>query len=400
MIFLYLDPGTGSLLINLVTGIIFAVIYFFKKNYYKLASFFSGNSKMERLDFSKGIVFFSEGRNYWKVYESVIIELIKANQAVIYLSADEGDFGLTLSSDFYESHFIGNMKAAVFRLNKMKAKMCVLTTPQLGVLSLIRSDSVTHYSHIIHSPTDIHSYKKFAFDYYDSILCSSMSQINNLRYLEQRRGSKIKSLFQTGCTYYDLLKSNLKSVGDSILVAPTWGDRTFFKLHGKKLLRVLLDNGYKVIFRPHPQSWISDKKFLNEVFIEFHSISNLVIDREISSEESFKNTRILISDITSGTLFDAAFLYKIPVIGFEFDWADGGYEASDLLTDTAARLLINDIGIILNVQNIEEISDNINSLFDREITQEIINKHIFNFRNSSKVAADQLMSIYNSLEHS
>lgn len=398
MIILYLDPGTGSLLINLVAGIFFAIVYSFKNNYFKISSFFSGNFKTEHSDFSHGIVFFSEGRNYWKVYEPVIRQLIQADQKVIFLSADKNDFGLVLRSNLFESHFIGNMKTAVFRLNNIKAKMLVMTTPQLGVLSLKRSDSVSHYCHIIHSPTDIHSYKKFAFDYYDSILCSSIAQINNLRYLEERRGSKIKSIFQTGCTYYDLLKPKLKSDGDSILVAPTWGDRTFFKSHGKKLLKVLIEKGYNVIFRPHPQSWISDKKLLNEILVEFKSFTNLSIDKEISSEEAFKNSRILISDITSGTLFDAAFLYKIPVIGFEFDWADGGYEASDLVNDTAARSLLNDIGIILKVENIKDISNNINSLYDREITQEIIDKHIFNFSNSGKVAADQIISLYNSLE--
>jgi hypothetical protein len=346
---------------------------------------------------SSGIIFFSEGKNYWRVYESVIEELLKGNQSVIYLSAEKDDLGLALSSEYFKSYFIGNMKTAVFRLNKMKARMCVLTTPQLGVLSLIRSDSVDHYSHIIHSPTDIHSYKKFAFDYYDSILCSSISQIDNLRYLERRRASKTKRIFQTGCTYYDLLKPISKTSGYSILVAPTWGDRTFFKFHGKKLLRVLVESGFSVILRPHPQSWISDKKLLNEIFFEFKSTTNLVIDKEISSENSFKKAGILITDITSGTLFDAAFLYKIPVVGFEFPWADGGYEASDIPNQSSARLLINDVGVILPVQNIDNISEVINSLGEREITQEIIDRHIFNFKNAGKVAADQLVSIYNSL---
>lgn len=397
MIFLYIDPGTGSLFVNLISVIFISVVYFFREIIFKLSYYLSGNINAKPLDFPKGIVFYSEGRNYYRVYESVIKELLLRNQMVIYLSSDKEDPGLSLNSEHFESHFIGNMKTAFFRLNRMKARMCVMTTPQLGVLSLMRSVSVKHYSHIVHSPTDIHSYKKFAFDYYDSVLCSSMSQINNLRYLEAKRGSRVKSLFQTGCTYYDLLEPSANNLGDAVLVAPTWGDRTFFKLHGKKLLRVLVENGYNVILRPHPQSWISDKNLLNDILLEFKLITNLVIDREISSEYSFKNARVLITDITSGTLFDAAFLYKIPVMGFEFEWENGGYEASDLLMDTAARLLINDIGVILNVQSIEHIPKNINNLFDSVITQTVIDKHIFNFRNSSKLASDQLQSLYNSI---
>ena len=398
MIFLYIDPGTGSLVVNFISVIFVSVIYFFRDIFFKVSYYLSGNINSKPLDFPNGIVFYSEGSNYYRVYESVIKELLLRDQMVIYLSSDKEDPGLTLNSKYFESHFIGNMKTAMFRLNRMKARMCVMTTPQLGVLSLMRSNSVTHYSHILHSPTDIHSYKKFAFDYYDSILCSSMFQINNLKYLEAKRGSRVKSLFQTGCTYYDLLEPSAKTIGDAILLAPTWGDRTFFKIHGKKLLRVLVENGYNVILRPHPQSWISDKNLLNEILIEFNSITNLVIDREISSEYSFKNARVLITDITSGIIFDAAFLYKIPVIGFEFEWENGGYEASDLLMDTAAKLLINDVGVILNVQSIEHISKNINILFDSVITQTVIDNHIFNFKNASKLASDQLQSLYNSIE--
>jgi hypothetical protein len=397
MVFLYIDPGTGSLFINLLAGLLVAVVYYFRNIYYRLSSFFAGDFKLDVSDFSHGIVFFSEGKNYWRVFQPVIEELIQRRQKVVYLSADKDDLGLSFNSDFYESHYIGDLKAAIFQLNRLKTKMCVMTTPQLGVISLRRSDAVKHYCHIIHSPTDIHAYKKFAFDYYDSVLCSSNAQIYNLRYLEERRNSKAKNIFQTGCTYYDLYDPNLKSDGSSVLVAPTWGDRTFFKLHGKELLRHLIDSGHRVILRPHPQSWISDKDLLNDIILEFQSVPNLVIDKEIDGEQAFRKSMILICDVTSGTLFDAAFLYKIPVIGIQFDWPDGGYEASDLTNETAAQSLLDDIGAILNVQNIRGISNIINTLSQKSITPELINKHIFNFMSSGKIAADQIVSIYKKL---
>jgi len=114
------------------------------------------------------------------------------------LSADEEDEGLLLTNDCVETHYIGNIRQAIFVLNQLKAKVCVMTTPQLDVIALKRSKDVDHYCHIIHSPTDIHAYKKFAFDYFDSVLCSSEAQINNLKFLEYERNSLPKQLLRTG----------------------------------------------------------------------------------------------------------------------------------------------------------------------------------------------------------
>ena len=55
-----------------------------------------------------------------------------------------------------------------------------MTTPQLDVFALKRSKSVDHYCYVIHAPNNIHADKKFAFDYFYSVLCSSHAQIENL----------------------------------------------------------------------------------------------------------------------------------------------------------------------------------------------------------------------------
>ena len=79
------------------------------------------------------------------------------------------------------------MNDALAFLNKLKAKLLVSTTPQLDIFSWKYTRNIRHYCYINHSPVDIHSYKKFAFDYYDSILCTSEFQITNLIELEKKR---------------------------------------------------------------------------------------------------------------------------------------------------------------------------------------------------------------------
>jgi|TARA_B110000285_G_C15142505_1_gene631929 hypothetical protein len=394
MIIQYIDPGTGSLIISTIVGIVLTLLFSVKGLFYRLSYLFLGRGTGNLVDFSGEIVFFSEGKQYWRVYQPVIEEFVKKGQKIIYLSADKEDKGLSFESEFVEAHYLGNVKQAIFTLNRLKAKICVMTTPQLDVIALRRSENVDHYCHIIHSPTDIHAYKKFAFDFFDSVLCSSTAQIDNLRYLEKERNTQPKQLFETGCTYYDVFKSDDMISGDALLLAPTWGDRTFFKSSGKEILNYLLESGHKVIFRPHPQSWISDKGLMDEIVSEFGSNSNLTIDKETSGENAIRNSKLLICDISSGMVFDMAFVYKKPVVAVEFDWADGGYESSDLQNKSAAIELLKDVGGFINPSEIKEISKVVDEASKKLVSQEIIDQHIFNFQRAGKTAADQIVSIY------
>lgn len=394
---LYIDPGTGSLLASAIIGFLISILYSVKGLYYKVLNLFFGVQGNIVSDFSGRIVFFSEGKSYWRVYKSVVLELIRTKQDFVYLSADKEDEGLSLTSDFAEAHYIGNIKKAIFVLNQLKAKVCVMTTPQLDVIALKRSKDVEHYCHIIHSPTDIHAYKKFAFDYFDSVLCSSEAQIDNLKFLESERKSVPKKLLRTGCTYYDVFLSDHENNGDAILLAPTWGDRTFFKSCGKEIVGNLLEGGYKVIFRPHPQSWISDKELLNDIVTSYSSNPNLIIDKEVEGEKAISQSNLLICDITSGMLFDMAFVYKKPVVAIKFDWKDGGYESASLIKETAAIELLKEVGDVINSEDVKDISVIVDKAVSKTITQEIIDKHIFNFQHAGKLAAEQIISIHKSL---
>lgn len=390
---LYIDPGTGSLLISAVVGFFLTLLFTLKGFFFKLSYMFSGKGDGYLPDLTGEVVFFSEGKGYWRVFRPVIEEMICRKQRVTYLSADRDDPGLAVSSDFVRTHYLGEIRQAIFHLNRLKADVCVMTTPQLDVIALKRSGNTRHYCHIIHSPTDVHAYKKFAFDYFDSVLCSSDAQIRNLRFLERERKTRVKEIFRTGCTYYDVFAPDKGESGDAVLLAPTWGDRTFFKASGKEILRHLLAGGHQVIFRPHPQSWISDAPLMGEIVREFGEHPGLTIDRAVSGEAAIRSSKLLICDISSGMVFDMAFGYKKPVVAVSFDWKDGGYEASDLPNETAAVELLRDIGAVVDARSLEGISRIVNQVADKEITREIIDKHIFNFRSSGKVAAEQILSL-------
>jgi len=396
-ILLYIDPGTGSLLISALIGFALSILYSIKGLFYKISYLVFGAKGNIRSDFTGQIVFFSEGNAYWSTFEPVVLELIKNRQKIVYLSADEKDEGLSITSEYVVTHYLGNIRQAIYVLNQLKAKMCVMTTPQLDVIALKRSKNTKHYCHIVHSPIDIHPYKKFAFDYFDSVLCSSESQIDNLKFLEEKRNSIPKQLFRTGCAYYDVFLPETESNGDSILLAPTWGDKSFLQLCGKEIIGNLLIGGHKVIFRPHPQSWISDKELLNDIVVSYGENPNLLIDKETRGESAISQSKLLICDISSGMTFDMAFVYKKPVVAIRFDWKDGGYESSNLDQETAVIGLLKAVGDVVNLEDIKDISSIIDKCSSREVTKEIIDKHIFNFKNAGKIAAEQIISIDKSI---
>lgn len=393
----YIDPGTGGLLISALIGLGMTLLFTLKGLIYKISALISGKSYRGHHDFSDKLVFFSESKNYWNVFKPVIENMIKLNHDFIYLSADKEDPGLKLNNPNCEAIFIGKMQQAIFFLKKIKAKMCVTTTPQLDVIALKRSPNVKHYCYLSHAPMDVHANKLFSFDYYDSVLCGSIYHIKNLRQLENDRKSKAKILMETGCTYFDEYKSENAIDGNYILLAPTWGERSFLHQGINILIQSLLKGDDKIIFRPHPQSWVSDREILTDIEDKFGDHKSFEIDRSTDNSKALAHAHTLICDISSGIIFDAAFVYKKAIIAIEFEWNDGGYESSDLNEDASTKHLIKEVGNVIIPKDFPNIIQYVKSAQKKEVTEDIINKHIFNFRNAGPVAADQIITIFNNL---
>jgi len=397
MYFLYIDPGTGSVLISLISSIFLLIWTNIKSFLYKSPYLFKKNDFNGELNFSNDIVFFNEGLKYWNVFKPILDELVKVNQPFIYLTSDLDDPGLNFSSTLCKSLYVGPMKSSLFLLNSLKAKILITTTPQLNILEWKCSENVIHYCYIFHSPVDIHAYKFFSFDYFDSILCTSDFQIRNLEYLNNLRKIKSQQLFKTGCTYYDLIENYTDfSDRDNILIAPTWGDRTFFFENGEILIQKLISLGHKVILRPHPQSWISDKEKLKSIISNFRDNPLFKLDENIDNRNSFINSKLLITDITSGIIYDSILIYKTPILAVDYDNDNVGYELSNLESNPSTKFLIQDFGKLISQKDILKIDKYLSLKI--KISEDDFKNHIYNFRNSGEVASNQILSVYKSLK--
>ena len=275
---------------------------------------------------------FTQRGKYWNVFFPVIESLSSMGIASVYYSEDENDPGLKHEGALYQSRYIGKGLQSIAVMNKIDVPVVAMTTPQLDVMQLRRSKKVQHYTHILHAPTDALMYRKFAFDYFDSVMCSSNAQIKSIRALEKFRKLPQKALYKTGLTYYDVIAKNLEGTptkGDKILVAPTWKTGGMLELYGTEPIEKLLDAGEKVIIRPHPQIYVSKPDVVEAIEQMEKKYANLQIDNNRSPIQSMSESKIMISDM-SGVIFDYVFMFKKPILLVESMIQSEGYEAEDV----------------------------------------------------------------------
>ena len=129
-------------------------------------------------------------------------------------------------------------------------------------------------------------------------------------------------LFNTGYLKLDHVYKKLKDKNknkNSILIAPAYTlNYKKFNMTGKliKLITFLLDElNEEVIYRPHPLDLTlkGDQKLVRNIVIKFKDNPKFKTDFSVSYLDSYKNAKILLTDITS-TAYTFAFSTENPVI--------------------------------------------------------------------------------------
>ena len=330
----YIDPGTGSMLFTILIGILGALRYVFKSWLVKLRFFLSGGKKTAGDSGKIPIVIFSEGRQYWNIFNPICRELDKRGVDVVFMTASEEDPALENEYKHIKAEYIGSGNKAFAKLNFLNADIVLATTPGLDVYQWKRSREVKSYIHVFHAAGDITLYRMFGLDYYDSILISGDYQEKQIRDLESLRNLPAKEVVKVGIPYMDEMLFRFRNNPDvdkkddkiTVLLAPSWGPSAILSKYGKKIIDVLLQTGYHVIVRPHPQSFTSEKVLMESLMKEYPNSEQLEWNRDADNFEVLKRSDILISDF-SGVIFDFALVYDKPVIYADTKFDDSIYDA-------------------------------------------------------------------------
>jgi hypothetical protein len=164
---------------------------------------------------------------------------------------------------------------------------------------------------------------------YDYIFLSSDIAISELKkkinqYHNVKSNKNKISLIKTGYLKLDHVHKNLKENNlpeESILLAPTLSsmltDYNLDKFVDSIIEEILKNHKFKLIYRPHPGDLINKEKkiVIKNVYERYKGQSNFSLDDNTSYLESYKKSKILVTDF-SGTAYTYAFSKLRPVIFF------------------------------------------------------------------------------------
>ena len=361
---LYIDPGTGSMLFTILIGVLSAAVYGLRNVFYKLRFILSGGKTDKRDDQRIGIAIFTDSKRYWNVFEPICDELEHRGQDAVYLTASPDDPALEKAKQYehVKCEFVGEGNKAYARMNMLKADLVLSSTPGLDVYQWKRSRDVSWYVHIPHMATDVTLYRMFGLDYYDAILCSGEYQIEQVRKIEEKRGLPRKEMTLVGITYFDEMKARLdklagnvaKRDGINVLLAPSWGPSSIFNRFGADFIQRLIDTGYNIIIRPHPQSFVSEKELMDSLMAQFPESEKLEWNRDNDNFDVLSRSDIMISDF-SGVIFDFSLVFDKPVIYVDAPFDDSVYDACWLDEKTWTFRTLPEIGKPLSEDSMDEL---------------------------------------------
>jgi hypothetical protein len=321
---LYIDPGTGSMLFSIVIGATATAYFLVRAMWIKAKVFISGGRIKQGA--SHNHVIYAEDKRYYDVFLPVIEIFEDQGIELLYLTSSEDDPVFERDWNYIKPEYIGTGNKAYARLNILSAKNLLTTTPGLDVYQWKRSKGINRYIYVPHYTTDFLTHTMFDLDYFDAILLTGDFQGNDIRKIEKLRSLREKELITVGCTYLDVSMKKIERIDAvkekpyTVLVAPSWGSSALLSRYGEKLLDPLVETGYWIIVRPHPQSVISEQSMLEKLKRRYAETPRLQWDFERENIYSLAKADIMISDF-SGVNFDFMFLCNKPVVyvNFEFD---------------------------------------------------------------------------------
>lgn len=401
----YLDPGSGNALVYLFVSLAGAALYYVKSAYYRFLRLFGSDKRnFEDKEQMPDLALFSEGTSYWPMFKPLIDELLKRKIPFQYVSMDVTDPALRIDSPYMHSSFLGFGSVAYPRLAALKAKLLVVTTPNIGTpgYPVPRPKDVGKLIYAQHGIGDATYLKKGALDHYDVDLeCGPWCE-KAMRELEKMRSLKPKEFYSMGVLYLDGMIRECQEKDsqeyqvkrkNTVLVAPSWGVKSCLHVHGTNFIDDLLNAGFEVILRPHPQSFKFEEAFIRSVISRYSS--KIHVDCEADAVSSMLSAGVLISD-ASAIRMDFALTQSRPVLTLSVPKSDLSSFEADALGRTYDEELAPKMGAVLEPGQTERVVDVVRSLIDdtskeKEI-KALFNELVVNQGHCAKAIVDYLES--------
>ena len=366
--------------------------------------------KFENLtDDEKSIVFYSENEDSSFIFNSLIDELTtKFGINICYVTSSKDESILKRENDKIKTFYIGDGAARTKFFLYLRAKIIIMTMPDLETLHIKRSKIFpVEYVYVFHAMVSTHLvYRKAAFDNFDTIFCVGNYQIEEIRNAEKVYNLKPKNLVKFGYPHLDnLLEKNLNKTLEhdnkkmNVLLAPSWSNNGIFEKFSEDIIEILLENNFKVIFRPHPMSQKHSKKKVKEIFKKFSEEDDFSMECNISNFNSFSSSDIMITD-WSGSSLEFAFGFEKPILFVDVPKKINNPEFKKINLIPIEVSVREKIGKIISPDKLESIPKELKELilrtdeFQKQIV-EIRNESIFNIKESKKYGAETIIELLN-----
>lgn len=270
------------------------------------------------------IVFYSESSIYYLYYEGFIDYITEhTGHTITYITSDSKDPVFKRASERFKVYHISNAMLA-FTTGLLAADTLLFTMPDLNNFHIKRSTKSVEHIYIFHAVMSSHMiYRKGAFDHYDTIFCIGPHHHAEIRETEQHYGLKQKKLVEVGYPLLEKINDEYLRYKDAkgfrsielplVLIAPTWSEGNIVETCIDELVAVLLRADYRVILRPHPETYKQNSRKIRMIIDKYRDEERFELEAVLTSVKNFHRADLLITD-WSGIAFEYAFGTERPVL--------------------------------------------------------------------------------------
>ncbi len=354
----------------------------------------------------KAIVFYAEHEGYYSYFEGIIKKLSgEYNRTLCYVTSDPDDPILQKSESRIKTFYLKKLLA--FFMAFVDCRVFVMTLTDLNQFHLKRSLNPVHYVYVFHALVSTHmAYRYGAFDHYDSILCCGPHQVEEIRRHEKLYELAPKKLIEAG--YYRLEriyeayqnyspeKSSSVTKG-TILIAPSWGAANVLESCGEHLVELLLEAGYKVIVRPHPETVRHSPSLITLFASKFGNNPHFTLETSVATDDSLLQADVLICDC-SGVSLEYAFGTERPVLFLDVPLKVQNQRFKELGIEPLELSLRPEIGVVVPLEKLDTVPQVIselvaNSAVYKKRIAKLWKQNVYAFGHSSEIGAQCIINI-------
>lgn len=376
-----------------------------KRNKKLAKKYYKQFCKTENLEKMK-LMFYSEGSGYYKYFADLIEEILKNSKLTIhYVTSDPDDVIFQRNDPRIIPYYVDENRL-IYLMMKVEADIVVMTTPDLEKYHIKRSKvrKDVEYIYVDHACSSLNlTYRTGAFDHFDTIFAVSPAQAEEIRAIEQLRGTKKKKIVEYGYCLIDNMiaayEASEKTVNEkkTVLIAPSWQYDNLMDSCLDDLVNGLDGKGYRIVIRPHPQYVRRFPMKIQEILEKYSDRFNedFVIETDFSSNVTVYTADILITD-WSAIAYEFSFTTNKPTlfINTEMKVVNKAYKKIKIKPfDITAR---NKIGKSIEKDEVINIAETVGYLLEngesyREQIDTLKHEYFYNLGHSGQVGAEYII---------